>query len=228
MKRRLWTPEEDALLRELYPEQRGQDVAAALGRSLPSMFERARKLGIGKSETFWSSDRSGRVQRGHQDPRMVGTQFQKGDLPWNTGTKGVAGQHPNSRSHQFRPGSRNGRAAERYQPIGAERIFSGYLQRKVNDDLPLQARWQFVHRMIWEAAHGPIPPGHLVVFKPGTHTTEAAQIHLENLELVSRAENMRRNTYHNKYPKEIGLLIQLRGALNRKINRKEKAREEQD
>jgi hypothetical protein len=34
---------------------------------------------------------------------------------------------------------------------------------------------------------------------------------------MSRAESMRRNSYHN-YPKELAQLIQLRGALNRKIN----------
>jgi len=31
---------------------------------------------------------------------------------------------------------------------------------------------------------------------------------------------MRRNSYHTRYPKEVAQLIQLKGALNRKINRR--------
>ena len=43
---------------------------------------------------------------------------------------------------------------------------------------------------------------------------------LENLQLVTRAELMRRNTIHN-YPAPIPQLVQLRGALTRKIRRAE-------
>lgn len=33
---------------------------------------------------------------------------------------------------------------------------------------------------------------------------------------------MRRNSYHTRYPKEIGLVIQLKGALQRQINKRER------
>ena len=56
------------------------------------------------------------------------------------------------------------------------------------------------------------------MFKPGRKTTDPARITADGLELVTRAELMRRNSYHNNYPKEVALLIQLKGALNRKIN----------
>jgi hypothetical protein len=58
-----------------------------------------------------------------------------------------------------------------------------------------------------------------VVFLPGQHTSVATQITPEKLELVTHAELMRRNSYHTRYPKDLGLVIQMRGALNRKINR---------
>ena len=106
------------------------------------------------------------------------------------------------------------------QPIGAERVTKdGILQRKVNNDMPFQRRWKSVHSLVWEAAHGPIPPGHKVVFLAGQNTSIAAQITPEKLEMVTHAELMRRNSYHTRYPKELGLVIQMRGALNRKINR---------
>jgi hypothetical protein len=81
--------------------------------------------------------------------------------------------------------------------------------------------WVPVHRLVWIEHHGPIPAGHAVAFKPGQHTSVLEEITLDRLELVSRAELMRRNTYH-KYPKEIAQLIQLRGALQRQINKRER------
>jgi len=98
----------------------------------------------------------------------------------------------------------------------------GYLERKVTDDPSFvpNRRWVSVHRLVWEAAHGPVPQGHAVVFLPGRRTADLASITLDGLELVSRAELMRRNSYHTRYPKEVAQLIQLKGALNRKINRR--------
>jgi hypothetical protein len=75
---------------------------------------------------------------------------------------------------------------------------------------------------VWEAAHGPVPPGHAVVFRPGRRSSELARITVDGLELITRAELMRRNTHHN-LPPEVSQLIQLRGALNRKIRNRTKA-----
>jgi hypothetical protein len=80
-----------------------------------------------------------------------------------------------------------------------------------------------VHLLVWEAANGPVPPGHAITFLPGRRTTDASLITLDALQLVSRAELMRRNSHHTNYPKEVSQLIQLKGALNRKINRRNQA-----
>jgi len=90
--------------------------------------------------------------------------FQKGQEPPNKGKpcpEGVGGRHPNARKTQFKKGGRTGKAQQNYQPIGTERITEdGYRERKVHDNLPLQSRWQLVHRIEWEAANGPIPKDH--------------------------------------------------------------------
>jgi len=49
-------------------------------------------------------------------------------------------------------------------------------------------------------------------------------ITVERLELVTLAENLRRNSIH-RFPEDLVQLIQLKGALVRKINRREKDRE---
>ena len=79
-----------------------------------------------------------------------------------------------------------------------------------------------MHRLVWEAACGAVPDGHIVVFRPGRKTTDPDKITLDALELLTRAENMRRNSVHSKYPPEVARLVQLRGALTRQINRKAK------
>jgi hypothetical protein len=151
---------------------------------------------------------------------MIRTRFQSGTKPWNTGTKGLTGKHPNCLKAQFKKGSKNGRALAIEQPNGAQVIREGVLYQKVNNDLPLQRRFRSVHGLVWEASMGPIPQGHKVIFRPGRHTTVADLITIDRLELVSNAELMRRNSYHNRYPKDVAGLIQLKAQLTKKINRK--------
>lgn len=210
--RTYWTDDQLALLRELYPDTRTTDLIDIIGRDEKSIYQKAHALGIRKSAAFLASPASGRTN-GRQG---IGTRFTKGQTSWNKGkscpTRG------RSAETQFKKGVRQGVAVKLYQPIGAERISKdGYLERKINDDLPLQKRWRAVHLVMWEAANGPLPKGHAICFKDGNK----ANLTLDNFELISRADLMRRNTLHN-YPKEIAQLIQLRGAINRKINNRSK------
>lgn len=121
---------------------------------------------------------------------------------------------------RFQKGNMTGAAQHNYVPIGTERISKdGYVERKVTDDNPIPARrWVGVHRIVWEAAHGPIPPGYVVCFLPGRRTADAARITLDALELVSRAELAHRNHPRNRDP-ELAKLVQLKGAITRQVNR---------
>jgi HNH endonuclease len=87
----------------------------------------------------------------------------EGTSPWNKGEKcapGKGGNHPNAKKTQFKPGTRQGVATKLYKPIGTERVSKdGYLERKVNDGMPLQARWRAVHLVRWEEVNGPLPRG---------------------------------------------------------------------
>ncbi len=85
--------------------------------------------------------------------------FVKGQTSHNAGQKGL--RYAGSEKGWFRKGERRGVATRLYQPIGTERLSKcGYLERKVNDDLPLQRRWRTVHLIEWEAVNGPLPQGH--------------------------------------------------------------------
>lgn len=220
MQRRFWTDEEIARLKREYAHRQTGELAREFGCSIARVYAKAGELGLHKSESFMESDRSGRVQRGKQDARMIATRFQKGQTSWNKGVKGICGTHENCRRTQFKKGSMSGAAQHNYVPIGSERISKdGYLERKVTDDHPIPARrWVGVHRLVWEAANGPIPPGHVVCFLPGRRTADPERITLDALELVSRAELAHRNHPRNRDP-ELAKLVQLKGAITRQVNR---------
>jgi hypothetical protein len=219
--RRAWTAEDDAVLRARYPHERTSTVASALNRTLSSVYVRAQACGLGKSAEYLSTPSACRTN-GRQG---ISTRFPKGHVPANMGLRRPGWAPGRMKDTQFQKGVRQGVAVRLYQPIGTERISKdGYLERKINDDLPLQGRWRAVHLVVWEAAHGPLPKGHAVCFTNG----DKRDIRLENLECITRSELMRRNTVHN-YPKPIAQAIQLLGALNRQIRERTRdAREEQD
>lgn len=217
-----WTEPELAVLCKYYSDTPTHVIAQALGKSIDQVYRKAHRLGLKKSEAFMSGPHAGRLRQG--DPAGRATQFTKGHTPWNKGMPGSTGLHPNSKRTQFKKGQMSGAAQHNYAPIGSTRVSKdGILERKVTDDQNLYPaqRWVPVTRLVWEDVHGPIPPKHIVRFKPGMHTTVEEEITPDRLECITKAENMRRNSLH-RYPKEIALAIQLRGALNRKINHVQK------
>lgn len=219
MKHKHWTAREIEQLRSRYPHEQTQAIAESMGRPARSVYFKASKLGLRKSPAFLASGLSGRLD----GIRGGATRFKKGHTPANKGLRRPGWSSGRMAETQFRKGNLSGSGANRKKPIGTERVSrDGYLERKINDDLPLQRRWRAVHLLNWEAANGPLPPGHAVTFIDGNKMNTE----LSNLRLLPRADLMRRNTVHN-LPKPLAELVQLRGALVRKINRRLKAHEEQ-
>lgn len=213
--KRFWTAEEEQQLRERYADEDTASIAAAMGRSVARVYAKAHKLGLSKSEAYMEEclRRCGqqRAERGR------GSRFNKGHTTWNKGMKGFqAGGR--SAETRFAKGQVNGKAAQLLKPLGAERVTKdGIHQRKVREDGPPQNRWRSVHSIMWEERNGPIPAGHVVVFRDGnTHHIEH-----ENFELIDRAELMRRNTIHN-YPPELKDAIRAVGKLKRTIRKVER------
>jgi hypothetical protein len=127
---------------------------------------------------------------------------------------------------QFKKGLRQGAAARNWRPVGTVLVDpDGYLRIKVREAQPGEAcgfgnsrAWPQLHRHVWEAAHGRIPRGRALAFRNG----DKRDTRLENLELLTRRQLMARNSVHN-LPKPLVRTIQLLGALNRTIRRRERA-----
>ena len=197
-----WSPADDDDLRRLYPRNEIRVLERIFGRAEKAIAKRAHKLRLAKAPDY--------------TPPRRGV-FESGITPWNKGMRGI---DLSGGRGQFRKGNR----PHTWVPIGHERVSKdGILERKVTDAGPAKDHFRSVHSLIWEEHHGPMPEGHVVRFRDGDRTN----FDITNLELVSRAENMARNSYH-RYGPEIASLYQLKGAITRKMNRRRKEIEDQD
>lgn len=216
MTRRFWTDAERAEITRRYPHEKTESIATDMGRQIDSVYYIAHKMGLHKSPEFLASPESKQFRTGHAP-----TQFKPGLVPWNKGLPGSTGNHPNTQATQFKPGRRP-EEARNYRPIGSVRVTrDGYLERKVSDDPGVYParRWVAVHRLIWESVNGPAPKGWIVVFRPGMATADQDLITIDRVELITRAENMARNTIHARN-EELRELSKLKSRLTRAVNKR--------
>lgn len=204
-KRRFWSAEELETVRLLYPHQRTDKIAAQLGCSVSSAYQVAAKLGLHKTPAYLASPDACRLRRG--DNVGAASRYKPGRVPENKGLRRPGWAPGRMADNQFKPGQ----LTHNHVPIGFERVNAdGYRDRKVAEP----RTWKSVHVLLWEEANGPVPAGYAVIFKDG----DKANIVLENLECISRRDLMLRNSSQRWGPEVFGL-IQLRGALNRKIRK---------
>lgn len=210
--RAVWTPEQIAVLREMYPHHKTSKVAPLVDKTPAQVFSKGDSLGLKKTKEYLASPDAGRLQRGENIGKSH--RFLKGHVPANKGKKGVS--YPGTEATQFKKGNK----PHTWQPIGTERYSKeGYLQVKISDTGMSRHDFVPVHQLVWQLHHGDIPEKHHVAFKDRSEGSKE-RVAIENLELLSYAEMMRRNSYHTNLPKEFAVLVQLRGVIQRKINRR--------
>lgn len=152
-------------------------------------------------------------QRNHISSGLDG-RFQPGQTSHNKGKKG-----------QYAPGSekgwfRAGHSPHNHLEVGAEVMTTdGYPAVKIAEPNV----WKLKHVLVWEAANGPVPEGHAIIFLDQDHTNT----NLENLALVSRAEllelNRRELITSNAELTTTGILI---ARVNCKISKIKRAKKE--
>ena len=172
-----YTEEIRQFIREHAPGMYNKDLAALASKHfgipvLESAVVRLKyKMGVksGIDATFMKGVR-----------RSPATEFKKGHVPINKGTKGMfPGQGGATRY-------KKGHVPHNYRPVGSERCnVDGYWEVKVADP----KTWKLKHVLLWEEVNGPVPKGHCVVFLDG----DKNNLSLDNLALISMATNARRN-----------------------------------
>lgn len=204
--RRKWTHEENEYMRQNYPNTETVEIAIKLDRSVNAVYHQAQdNLGLHKSPEFKASLFVAAGARA----KIAGmaTRIKVGSIPWNKGKKNPSTGR--AKETQFKPGNR----PWSWKPVGSRRVSKeGYLEEKVSEP----RGYAFVHHLVWIAAgNPPVPKSHALVFRDG----DKSNLAVENLELITRAELMQRNSYHN-YGPEMSRVVQLRGAISRQIKRR--------
>lgn len=219
--RKPYSAAEKRRLRKLFPRMSSFKVAKRMKRSVCSVNGMATKFGLHKTAKYLASPDACRLRRGDNVGEPF--RFRPGHVPANKGLRRPGYAPGRMAETQFKKGQRTGAANSNWRPIGTV-VFNadGYLIRKIADEPhagvgATNRNWEFVHKRVWEDAHGPIPKGYRIWWKDGNHANCA----LENLELVSEKDSMLRKSIH-RLPPELKDTIMLAGRLKRIIRRKTK------
>ena len=214
MNGRAWSAASIARLRELYPNTPAKQIARLLKHSRCSVYGKAHALGLKKSA-------AGRAAAGFQKGSQVGAayRFPKGHVPANKGLRRPCWHAGRMRETQFKKGYFPANRDLDFYVIGALRVNTGgYLDMRTSFARGALG-WRAMHVILWEDAHGPVPKGHCLTFQD----RDRLNVCLENIELISRAENCRRNSVHNLLA-PLRETIRLLGQLKRSINEKQDRR----
>ena len=144
--------------------------------------------------------------------------YRKGSIAHNKGKKQLeymsAAAIEKTKATRFKAGERPpnsfpiGTIVERKEKA-SEKVYKYQVQAK--------GQMKLYHRIIWEKVNGKIPLGHCIWFLD----SNPLNCVLENLELITRKENISRNTIIH-YPKELKETIILRNKIKNKLNEQRK------
>ncbi len=129
----------------------------------------------------------------------IGGHFVKGHIPWNKGKKVPI--QDNAIKTQFKPGN----IPANHRPVGSIVVRSRRNRFKRSGDpvkyqwikIAEPNKWELLHRYLWKKEHGEFPKGKIIVFKNGN----PLECCIDNLEAITRRENMIRNQNREKFKK---------------------------
>lgn len=195
---------------DLYPNHSTKYIAELLGVSISKVYNIAWGANVKKSPEYLLTPESGRII----EP-SVSNQFKPGHTPHNKGKQMDAKIYEKVAPTMFKKGNK----PYNTKPVGTINV------RLDSDGRPYQyikikdSHWELLQRHVWAKANGEIPAGCVVIFLDGNYLN----CELNNLQLISRKENMARNTIQ-RYPAELQEVMKLTCKLKRKTNGKQQTK----
>lgn len=209
--RKILTEAEKQHIIKHYPHRRTIDIAKEIDISENTIYKYVAKIGLKKTSDFLSSPKSGRMLKGTS--RGGKTKFKKGHVPANKGKKMPKDLKEKIKHTFFKKG---------HTPVNT--LHNGAITiRKDKRGIPQKfiriekMKWLYLSNYVWEKHNGPVPKGYNVVFKD----KNTLNCEIENLELISDADLMLRNSIQN-YPEDLKKTIRALQTLNKNIKKYEK------
>jgi hypothetical protein len=217
-----WTPAEIRRLRRLFRNHTDRELAVTFKVTVSSIRNASHVFNL-KKDPAYKREMNHRLGMALvATPASIAHRYPKGHVPANAGLRRPGWAPGRMAETQFKKGSRSGAAARKWCPVGTLKMRDGYLIMKVKDEPEAIAgkgahstNWMFVHKMVWEQAHGPQPPGHRIWWKDGNHWN----CDLANLELVADKDHMARTTIH-RLPEDLKQVIRLTAAIRSTITKR--------
>ena len=186
--RKIWTAEEDELVRRMFPDESTHVLCEMLGRGYSSVSNRAFGMGLKKSDAY----RKAYMTELGKDLKRNGVayRFPAGHVPANKGKAMPAEVYEKAKRTMFKPGNKpaNTREGVGHISVRKDKLGNSYKYIKLAD-----SNWIPLHRKLWMDANGEVAKGMIVAFKDG----DSMNCVLENLKLISRKENRIRNAGHS-------------------------------
>lgn len=213
MSRTKLTPEQLEEIKRDYHNTQSSELAERYGCSIYAIYNAAHRYGLKKDIEFIRE----LARKKMLDPNHPGRKhlIKKGSIPPNKGKKQAEYMSPEAIERTKHTRFQKGHLPHntRHDFAFSDRRSKGKVYRWIRVGL---SKWVLYQRYVWDQAYGSIPKGFNVQFKDGN----TLNFELDNLYLISRADQLKNeNSLHARYPEEIRKLIQLKGALNRQINK---------
>lgn len=202
-------------LKELYPNTLSAHLAEKYDFPVSAIYAQAYKLGLRKSKEFIVE--TSRMYFSRPDHGGRKTRFRKGTVPPNKGKKQTEFMSQEAIERTKATRFKKGNIPPNHKPIGHERVtVDGYVEVKVRDGKK-QKNFELKHRLIWEEHNGPIPEGYNIQFKDGNRQN----CKIENLYMISRADQVATENSIHRYPDELKRAIRLTTKLKKQIKEHE-------
>ena len=212
MSRKLWTANELIILKKDYPITPSFLIATKLNRSVKSIYSQANLMGLKKTEEFNRSKSSGRMLNGNFG---MATSFKKNHITFNTGKKWDDFMSEKSKVNSLKTTFKKGNKPPNTLHNGIITYRADSRTKRVYKHIRISlGKWKMLHVYNWEQINGQLPKGKILAFIGSTDDCSVS-----NLMLISRAENMKRNSIQ-RYPEEIKQTIRTLTKLKKIINGK--------
>jgi Mor family transcriptional regulator len=177
-----------------YPNENTKVIASDFNITVQAIYRIVARFNVKKSQEYldnWELSGRGRMIECGKAYR-----FKKGHVSWNKDKSPKdympAESYDKIKPTQFKKGGlpantkHDGAIVLRHDKSG-----QSYYYIRI-----AKAKWALLHAKIYQDAHGPIPKNHIIVFKD----RNSLNVTLDNLECITRQENMLRNSFHRLTP----------------------------
>jgi hypothetical protein len=210
--KKLWTEPELIILKKEYPTTQSILIAQKLNRTVKAIYSQANLMNLKKTEEFNRSESSGRMRDGEFGKA---SRFQKNHVSFNTGMKWDDFMTIQGKANSLRTTFKKGHLPKNTLHDGMITTRTDSKTKRTYKFIRIAlGKWQMLHVYNWEQVNGKLPKDKILAFKGSTDDCS-----IDNLILITRAENMKRNSIQ-RYPEEIKQTIRVLTKLKKTINGK--------